>query len=416
MSKRLLVSLVLLLTAGASSAAVSPGLNVRDLPFAGLARSYRLRVPVSYDGSTAVPLVVDIHGLLSSSAQQAGISRWAPIAERENLIVAYPEGLNSAWNAGICCGNRGIDDLGFIRAVVADVAASANIDPARIYATGLSNGGAMTQRLACDASDLFAAFAPMAFPLPFRPLSGCQPDRAVPVLTFMGLTDVLVRYTDGIFPSAPDTFAYWRDLDGCEGSEPDQRVEQGLSRCETFTRCTNGVQAGLCSITARSFGGTGIDGHVLYLNDDFELAEVAWAFFTQFRLPDPAPAAPTPVELAGTARIKKIGERPTKAPLTWTLTLGDGTWAGVQSQAVFTGSARRGRRNHRMVELGLTPPAREALVAAVSAQVGEPVTLDAAKLVARVSRRRGVLRLVGHLKLTGATSGVVRYSFVLKPT
>ena len=130
----------------------------------------------------------------------------------------------------------------------------------------------------------------MAFPVPFRPLSECRPVRPIPVLTFMGLVDVLVRYDGGLFPSAPATSDYWHDVDGCTGTTPDVVVAEGDSRCETYTRCASGVEAGLCSITAETFGGAFFDGHILYLNDDFVLADVAWAFLSSFRLPD-APAS-----------------------------------------------------------------------------------------------------------------------------
>src|SRR5262249_3736281 len=159
-----------------------------------------------------------------------------------------------AWNANTCCGNGGIDDVGFIRAVVAAASGQANIDPQRVYVTGLSNGGAMSQRLACDAADLFAASAPMAFPVTYIPATRWQPARSIPVPTFMGLTHILVRY-NGPFGSALGTFDYWRDMDGCGTGDPEVRDERGKSFCEYHTACANGVQVGLCSITARAFPG-----------------------------------------------------------------------------------------------------------------------------------------------------------------
>src|SRR5262249_4518283 len=159
----------------------------------------------------------------------------------------YPEGWHNAWNANICCGNRDVDDVGFIRAVVAAVAAEANVDPRRVYVTGLSNGGGMEQRPARGAAEPFSATGPLAVPLAQQPAPGCQPSRSIPVLTVMGLTDMLVRY-DGGFGSAAGTFAYWRDVNGCGAGTPDLRDERGKSRCEYYTACANGVQVGLCSV------------------------------------------------------------------------------------------------------------------------------------------------------------------------
>src|SRR5262249_36815190 len=195
----------------------------------------------------------------------------------------YPEGYEGAgttrsWNAGTCCPpatTDSIDDVGFARAVVADIQSQANIDPLRIYATGLSNGGGMSHRLACEAADLFAAVAPVACPLLLDPFSICQPIRPIPVLAFAGLTDVVVPYAGGesqpfpgvFFPPAPDSFAYWVGADGCGGGSPDivEHLGNGAS-CDTYTTCAGGVSVGLCSIH-----GTPVpvySGHILYLNTD----------------------------------------------------------------------------------------------------------------------------------------------------
>ena len=115
-----------------------------------------------------------------------------------------------------------VDDVGFARALVQVIAAEANIDLQRVYATGLSTGGAMSHRLACEAADVFAAVAPVAFPLAFAPLSNCQPSRPIAVLHFAGLTDGIVPYEGGeLFPglppipSAQESFTYWREVNGC---------------------------------------------------------------------------------------------------------------------------------------------------------------------------------------------------------
>src|SRR5262245_51693710 len=177
--------------AGRARAAFPAGDSSQELPFGGVTRQYLMHVPPGYDGSTAVPLVVDLHGWISNALQQRAISGMRPPSHAKGLLVVYPDGRYNAWHAIISCGNRRVDDAGFARAVVAAVQAQANVDARRIYVTGLSNGGAMSQRLACDAADLFAASAPMAFPVAYIPATGCQPSRSIPVLTFMGLTDML---------------------------------------------------------------------------------------------------------------------------------------------------------------------------------------------------------------------------------
>lgn len=353
-----------------AGAALAPGDHLRDLPSGGLPRQYRLHVPPGYDGSTPVPLVVDMHGLSSNSTQQSAISGMRAVADAEGFLVAYPDGWRNAWNAKLCCGNPDVDDVGFIRAVVAAVAAEANVDPGRIYATGLSNGGAMTHRLACDAADLFAAAAPMAFPLAYRPAPGCQPSRSIPVLTVMGLTDELIRY-DGGFGTAVDTFAHWTQVNGCLGPTPDVVDARGLSRCEYYTACANDVQVGLCSVTALAFPGARFSGHLLYLNDDFDLARVAWDFLSRFTLPDGAAPAGE-AELSGDDRVR-LGGLPRGsrlAPLRWTVRLGHGTWAANDAGGTAFGGSWRRRAGRRSGTAELTAAARDALQALVADRVG----------------------------------------------
>ena len=277
----------------ASAQVLGPGDSSRSIVVGATTRTYLLHVPAKYTGTTAVPLVVDIHGLGSNASQQRGISGMVAVADREGFVID-PEGVTNRWNAGICCGNPDMDDVAFIRELVAAISADGNIDASRVYATGLSNGGAMSQRLACDAADLFAASAPLAFPIPFEPLSGCQPARAMPVLTFMGLTDVLVRYDGPAFPSAaraPSTTG--ATSTGCGTGAPEARDRHGreLLRHRHELRAP-GVQVGLCSITSTS--GAPYAGHILYINADFAIAPLAYDFLSQFSLPAPGPALPAP--------------------------------------------------------------------------------------------------------------------------
>ncbi len=370
---RLPLALCLLALGAASASATFPaGDSRQDLPFGGLPRQYLVHVPSGYDGSTPVPLVVDLHGLGSNAQEQRGISGMRQMSDAHGFLVVYPDGWRNAWNAKLCCGNPELDDVAFIRAVVAAVVAQANIDSRRVYVTGLSNGGAMTQRLACDAADLFAAAAPMAFPLADKPATGCQPARSIPVLTVMGLTDMLVRY-DGGFGSAAGTFDYWHDVDACTDGAPDVRDERGKSRCEYYSSCANGVQVGLCSVTARAFPGLPIDGHILYLNPDYVLAEVAWTFLSRFTLPDDAAPA-TEAALAGPDKLK-LGSgvpRARLAPLSWRMRLGQDTWAATESGGIaIGGSWKRARGGKRSGTAALTTAGLEQLGALVARRVEE---------------------------------------------
>ena len=280
---------------------LTPGDHRRTLEFVGNSRIYDVHVPPGYDGTTAVPLVLDFHGFQNNATIQAGVSGWRSLADREGFIVAYPLGLfgrpeapevdtpqGPSFNGGpLCCGYaalRRIDDVGFARAIVQAVGAEANVDRTRVYATGLSNGGYLSHRLACEAADVFAAVAPVAARIGLVPTTLCQPSRPIALIEFAGLHDPEVPYEGvGLQPSAAQSLAYWRDQDRCGSGPPDERADFGTSYCETYRTCSAGVQVELCSIEAGQVSSGA--GHLLYLNPDLDVAGTAWEFLSQFRLP-----------------------------------------------------------------------------------------------------------------------------------
>lgn len=250
-----------------------PGTTTFATTFGGLARTYDVYVPASYTGFQPVPLVIDLHGFTSNSAQQAFLSGFRAEADEEGFIVVYPQGSSNSWNAYGCCGNAAagnVNDVGFIRAVVQEVSAMGNIDHRRVYATGLSNGGAMTHRLACQAADVFAAAAPVSFPLNTS-AAVCQPSRRISVTHFHGTQDGTVHYVSTFplfFQGAQQSFAVWAGIDGCVGS-PVVLDLGAPSMCETYTACVGGAQVALCSLQGP---------HVLYppAQNVLDIAEYAW--------------------------------------------------------------------------------------------------------------------------------------------
>lgn len=304
-----------LLAAGPAAAELPLGLTLDlTLTHDGEIRSYDVLRPPGSAAALRSPLVVDLHGFTSNGDQQRGISGWDAIATAQGFLVAWPDGLDSSWNGVTCCGSavtNDVDDVGFIRAMVAAIQAEANVDPGRIYVTGLSNGGALTHRLACEAADLFAAAAPMAYPEPYPDFeSQCQASESIPLLLFMGLTDVLVSYSG----AAPSLEA-WRSENGCDpgGAPPEIDEVHGGSDCSIDTSCSEaGVEVGLCSVTGSAFEPP-LDvysGHILYVNDDgFDISQRAWKFMrVHSRIDYPVPALPAPFALAaGVAIVGSFG-------------------------------------------------------------------------------------------------------------
>jgi polyhydroxybutyrate depolymerase len=145
-----------------------------------------------------------------------------------------------------CCGQalaQGIDDVGFIATLIAtlidSVATRRCIDADRVYATGMSNGGYMSHRLACQLTDRLAASAPVAG---VEIVQGCAPTRPIPVLQIHGTADTVVP-----FANAQSTVAAWRTRNGCPGAKT-VIFDGGGTTCERYDGCTAGTEVIFCSV------------------------------------------------------------------------------------------------------------------------------------------------------------------------
>lgn len=238
----------------------------------GYYRCWDIYVPPGLTGST--PLVIDLHGWTSSPSRQRAISGFDSLADSEGFIIVWPYGLCNSWNSGeACCppaSEDEIDDVGFIRKLVARVSAQHNIDSGRIYVTGLSNGCSMTQRLANEASDIIAAAACMSLHLLVPQDPGYTP---VPVMTLLGTDDDL--YNPGDFPGALENFNTWKTMNNCTGAYT-VTWSSGDSFAWTYQNCDNGTE--ICLVTIDGAG------HVLYPGEetDIDTARLAWDFMKRF--------------------------------------------------------------------------------------------------------------------------------------
>jgi polyhydroxybutyrate depolymerase len=234
-----------------------PGDSEGTVEHAGVSFGYRLHVPSGYDGTRRRPLVLNWHGFTSNALQQADLSLMNASADAAGYIVAYPNSSTASWDAGACCYMLGTrDDVGFARALVAEIQSLACVDDRRIYSTGMSNGGFMSHRLACEASDLFAAIAPVAG---VNGMAACTPLRPVPVLHFHGTADALVGYEGGGLAgfmaavgkpviSVPQSFQDWANRNGCTDPAPAETFRNGAAHCDTYRQCTGGTEVTLCTI------------------------------------------------------------------------------------------------------------------------------------------------------------------------
>jgi len=230
----------------------------QTLNFQGIERSYVIRVPGdSANSNKRVPLVLVLHGGGGNAENAEKMTGFTDKAGKEGFIVVYPEGTGRrkskrlTWNAGHCCGHAmetRIDDVGFLNALIDKLIESYPIDPKRIYATGMSNGGMMTHRLGIELSNKFAAIAPVV-----ATLFGDEKKPLHPVSAIMlnGLHDKSVPYQGGPpggrftsawdgTPAKPalDQATYWANADDCTAGP--SKDHQG-----TFTRWRYQCPAGL---------------------------------------------------------------------------------------------------------------------------------------------------------------------------
>jgi polyhydroxybutyrate depolymerase len=273
--------------AGCGASGLEPGRHEGlTIDFDGVERVYDLLVPASYDGS-ATSLVLNFHGyLIGSPAQQADFSQMDGFAEDAGVVVAYPAGTNASWNGGACCGDammQDIDDVAYVRALVEEIAGMVCIDPDRVFATGMSNGGFLSHRLACEAGDLVAAIAPVAGVLGV-PVENCT-GRAVPVMHFHGTADAIVGYNGGVFQSVADTIAFWVDHNGC-APDPEVSFRMGDTTCETWSECTDGADVVLCTVQNGGHCWPGnVDCPLQYSTDQIHASEAALEFFAAHPMP-----------------------------------------------------------------------------------------------------------------------------------
>lgn len=286
-----IIVLALLMLTGAAAAS-----DVRNMTLDGRQRVYRVYRPAGLDRTKPVPLVVMLHGAFGTGEQAERSYGWDAEADKAGFVVAYPDGIRRTWNAGgACCGpahSENIDDVGFLDKLIDTLVHAENIDVKAVYVAGMSNGGAMTYRYACEGAFPIAAIGPVASSFTYS----CNKPHALPVLAIHGLADKTVPYAGGLgrrgrnivwLPVQASLDAF-RDADVCRAPT---LVEKGVVVTST-AKCDKGREVILITVAdaGHQWPGSqredGFFARFLHLDPPstaLEATPTLWVFFARHR-------------------------------------------------------------------------------------------------------------------------------------
>ena len=284
-----------------------------QLRYAGLDRSYIFHVPARVTaGEPPLPVVLNFHGATSNGEQQERYSGMDAAADRDGFVAVYPNGTGRGarvlfWNAGGCCGyamRNNVDDVGFARALLGDLADRVAIDRRRVYATGLSNGAMMAFRLGVEAQDRIAAIAPVEGALMIEVKALARP---MPLMLFNSVDDRYVPYNGRFgrlgkiahvvpYPAVDEELARWRGFDSCPAEPkigPELHGQAGSAdAANSATRyewgpCANGSRIVLWKLTGSGHVWPGTPHAVSWLGRSTTVIdgnEEMWRFFRDYSL------------------------------------------------------------------------------------------------------------------------------------
>jgi polyhydroxybutyrate depolymerase len=249
-----------------------------SITYGGLERTYVFFQPFSLDPKQVVPLVIALHGYTVGATWMEDTTHFDALAERAGFVVVYPQGTGNSWNAGSCCGNNKNDDVGFFKALIEKLISNAHVDPKRVYATGMSNGGFMAQRLACELSAQITAVASVSGSLVTE---SCNPSRAISVLEIHGTDDQTVPYQGGSTPGIgvlPQTMSLMRRWAGLDGCAVTPAVSQsGITTRYTWAPCRDGSSVVLDAVAGGGHSWFGPEA----MPESPDATQAAWTFFSQ---------------------------------------------------------------------------------------------------------------------------------------
>jgi polyhydroxybutyrate depolymerase len=281
---------------GVTSAASPLHIESGGFAFEGHEREYLLFIPDSYTEGKQYPLVVYLHSYGWNARRGMEYTHLNEVGNANGFFIVYPNGIDN-WNSGIgdnsAYPTKDVDDVGFIDALIDTLSSSYGIDLERVYATGYSNGGFMTYRLACELSQRIAAIASVGGVLSTSVLADCNPDRAVPVLQIHGTRDPWVPLNGATgWHSLDETLNFWVNWNNCIQHAttvlPDlDPTDECTAEKTQYTDCTDNSHVIYYEVIngGHSWPGAGSAGYYVgNTNQDFSASVEIWNFFKDYRL------------------------------------------------------------------------------------------------------------------------------------
>lgn len=257
----------------------------------GMTREYILYVPASYNSNTETPLLFNLHGYTSNNTQQMAYGDFRPIADTANFIIAHPNGTfdgngNRWWNA---FDTPGVDDVGFISALIDTISDDYNIDLNRVYSTGMSNGGFMSYELACELGNRITAVASVTGAMTSNNITSCNPPNPTPAMQIHGTSDATVLYNGGgNQASIPDVVDFWVNHNNCDNTPiqtnvPDNDPNDGCTAEQyLYQNGDFGSTVELFKVIGGEHTWPGAPIDIGVTNHDFDASVEIWRFFSQY--------------------------------------------------------------------------------------------------------------------------------------
>ncbi|QSJ18159.1 hypothetical protein JYQ62_04825 [Nostoc sp. UHCC 0702] len=270
------------------------GDNYGKLNDQGKLRNYYFYIPKSYNQNRPLPLVLVFHGDNGSGRSISNVTRFNKLADQKGFIVVYPDAIDQKWSL-IGNAKGKVDDVLFVSALIDHLKQQMNIDSHKIYASGFSRGGILTQALACELPNKIAGFASVAGSLPVRLKPNCQPQTPISMLMINGTSDRDVLYEGddhtqrGALISIRDMVNFWRSHDQCTSSNKSPQFSEDQVKASLYTGCNGNSEVWeLAVVNGGHFwpGGASTDESVNRFNAKLGLnaSETIWNFFQRHSL------------------------------------------------------------------------------------------------------------------------------------